>query len=151
MRRRRISYSRVVTSTVLRDPVSIRGPEDVAREMKRLFDRHPDQEAFYVVTLNTKNQVLGEHLVFLGSLNASIVHPREVLKHAVACDSCERRAAACLILVHNHPTGDPHPSSEDVEFTRRMDECCKLMGVSLHDHVIIGNGRHYSLKESGVI
>ena len=82
--------------------------------------------------------------VSIGSLNASIVHPREILKPAISA------SAASIILVHNHPTGDPTPSTEDVEFTKRFAKCGELIGIQLLDHVIIGSEQYTSLKESGV-
>ncbi|UCG53080.1 MAG: DNA repair protein RadC [Candidatus Latescibacterota bacterium] len=123
--------------------ISIRGPGEVAKlfmdEMK-----HYDREHFKAALLDTKNQILRIVTVSIGSLNASIVHPREILKPAIAA------SAASIILVHNHPTGDPSPSKEDVEFTRRFAKCGELMGIQLLDHIIIGSGRYQSLKESGV-
>jgi DNA repair protein RadC len=123
--------------------ISIRGPAEVAGlfmdEMK-----HYDREHFKAALLNTKNQVLKIVTVSIGSLNASIVHPREILKPAISA------SAASIILVHNHPTGDPAPSREDVEFTRRFAKCGDLIGIQLLDHVIIGSGRFQSLKEAGV-
>ncbi len=122
---------------------SIRGPEDIAgifmEEMK-----HLDREHFKAALLNTKNRILKVVTVSIGSLNASIVHPREILKPAISA------SAASIVLVHNHPTGDPTPSQEDVEFTRRFAKCGDLIGIKLLDHVIIGAGRYRSLKETGV-
>ena len=106
--------------------------------------RHYDREHFKAALLNTKNQILRVVTVSIGSLNASIVHPREIFKPAISA------SAASIILVHNHPTGDPSPSKEDVEFTRRFAKCGDLMGIQLLDHIIIGSGRYRSLKESGV-
>lgn len=121
---------------------SIRGPGDIAKlfmdEMK-----HLDREHFKAALLNTKNQILKIVTVSIGSLNASIVHPREILKPAISA------SAASIILVHNHPTGDPTPSREDIEFTRRFAKCGELIGIQLLDHVIIGSDRFRSLKESG--
>jgi DNA repair protein RadC len=102
-----------------------------------------DREHFFALFLNTKNIVVSVELISIGSLNASIVHPREILKPAIAV------SAASIILVHNHPTGDPTPSREDIEFTRRFAKCGDLMGIELLDHIVIGNGHYYSLKESG--
>ena len=79
----------------------------------------------------------------IGSLNAPIIHPREILKPAILA------SAACIILVHNHPTGHPAPSKEDVKFTRRFAKCGELIGINLLDHVIIGADTYQSLKESG--
>lgn len=121
---------------------SVRAPKDIARmfmdEMK-----HYDREHFKAAFLNTKNQVIKVVTVSIGSLNASIVHPREILKPAIAV------SAASIILVHNHPTGDPTPSREDVEFTRRFAKCGELIGIELLDHIVIGADRFQSLKESG--
>jgi DNA repair protein RadC len=106
--------------------------------------KNVDREHFYAVLLNTKNEVLALELVSVGSLNASIVHPREILKPAILA------SAASIVLVHNHPSGDPTPSAEDVEFTRRFAKCGELIGIQLLDHVIIGDGHYRSLKEAGV-
>lgn len=121
---------------------AVKTPQDVARifmdEMK-----HYDREHFRAAFLNTKNQIIRTVTVSIGSLNASIVHPREILKPAISA------SAASIILVHNHPTGDPTPSREDVEFTRRFAKCGELIGIELLDHVIIGANRFQSLKEGG--
>lgn len=120
----------------------VRAPQDVARlfmdEMK-----HYDREHFKAAFLNTKNQIIKVVTVSIGSLNASIVHPREILKPAIVA------SAASIVLIHNHPTGDPSPSREDVEFTRRFARCGELIGIELLDHIVIGADRFQSLKESG--
>ena len=120
----------------------VRTPGDIARlfidEMK-----HYDREHFKAAFLNTKNQLLKVVTVSIGSLNASIVHPREILKPAIST------SAASIILVHNHPTGDPTPSKEDIEFTNRFAKCGELIGIELLDHVIIGADGYRSLKEGG--
>jgi DNA repair protein RadC len=120
----------------------VRTPEDIARlfmdEMK-----HFDREHFKAAFLNTKNELLKVVTVSIGSLNASIVHPREILKPAIST------SAASIILVHNHPTGDPTPSREDIEFTKRFAKCGELIGIELLDHVVIGAGNYRSLKEGG--
>jgi DNA repair protein RadC len=105
--------------------------------------KHADREHIYALLLNTKNVLISVELISIGSLNATIIHPREILKPAIIA------SAASIILVHNHPTGDPTPSREDVEFTRRFDKCGKLIGIDLLDHIVIGNGHFYSLKEHG--
>ena len=121
---------------------AVKMPQDIARifmdEMK-----HYDREHFRAAFLNTKNQIIRTVTVSIGSLNASIVHPREILKPAISA------SAASIILVHNHPTGDPTPSREDIEFTRRFAKCGDLIGIELLDHVIIGADRFQSLKEGG--
>jgi DNA repair protein RadC len=121
---------------------SVKSPGDVARifmdEMK-----HYDKEHFKAAFLNTKNQIIKVVTVSIGSLNASIVHPREILKPAISA------SAASIVLIHNHPTGDPAPSREDIEFTKRFAGCGELIGIELLDHVIIGSERYQSLKEGG--
>ncbi|WLV23687.1 DNA repair protein RadC [Aciduricibacillus chroicocephali] len=122
----------------------IRSPEDgadyVMEEMRQL-----KQEHFVALFLDTKNQVLHRQTIFIGSLNASIVHPREVFREAV------RRSAASIICIHNHPSGDPAPSQEDIQVTRRLVEAGKMMGIELLDHIIIGDRRFVSLKEKGYV
>ncbi len=100
---------------------------------------------FTCLYLNTKNQVLHKHTVFIGSLNSSIVHPREIFKEAF------KRSAASFICVHNHPSGDPTPSREDIEVTQRLFECGKLIGIQLLDHLVIGDQKFVSLKEKGYL
>ncbi|MGP4061565.1 RadC family protein [Halobacillus sp. H74] len=122
----------------------IRSPEDgadfVMEEMRGL-----KQEHFICLFLNTKNQVLHRQTIFIGSLNASIVHPREVFKEAV------KRSAASIICAHNHPSGDPTPSQEDIQVTRRLKECGKMIGIELLDHLVIGDRKFISLKEKGYL
>ncbi|MCA1009823.1 RadC family protein [Halobacillus halophilus] len=122
----------------------IRSPEDgadfVMEEMRDL-----KQEHFICLFLNTKNQVLHRQTIFIGSLNASIVHPREVFKEAV------KRSAASIICAHNHPSGDPTPSQEDIQVTRRLQECGKMIGIELLDHLVIGDRKFISLKEKGYL
>jgi DNA repair protein RadC len=122
----------------------IRSPEDGANYMMEEM-RFLNQEHFVCLYLNTKNQVMHKQTVFIGSLNASIVHPREVFKEAF------RRSAASIICLHNHPSGDPSPSREDIEVTRRLHECGKLIGIEILDHIIIGEKRYVSLKEKGYL
>ncbi|WP_411747969.1 RadC family protein, partial [Psychrobacillus psychrotolerans] len=93
--------------------------------------------------LNVKNQILHKQTIFIGSLNASIVHPREIFREAV------KRSAASIICAHNHPSGNPTPSTEDIDVTKRLFEAGQLMGIELLDHVIIGDHQFISLKEKG--
>lgn len=95
--------------------------------------------------LTTKNMVIEEKTLFIGSLNTAIVHPREIFREAV------KRSAAAFICVHNHPSGDPTPSNEDIEVTKRLRECGELIGVDFLDHIIIGDGKYVSLKEMNYI
>lgn len=123
---------------------TVRSPEDgadfVMEEMRVL-----NQEHFVAVFLNTKNQVIHKSTIFIGSLNASIVHPREVFKEAV------RRSAASLICFHNHPSGDPSPSQEDIDVTKRLVFCGKMIGVDVLDHIVIGDRKFISLKQKGLM
>jgi DNA repair protein RadC len=100
--------------------------------------RDAKQETFTVILLDSKNRYLREETVALGSLNQSIVHPREVFRPAI------QGAAASVILVHNHPSGDPSPSDEDVRVTQRLVDAGKLLGIHVLDHIIVGEGRYFS-------
>jgi DNA repair protein RadC len=124
--------------------MSVHSPENGAQlvmdEMRFL-----SQEHFVCMYLNTKNQVLHKQTVFVGSLNASIVHPREVFKEAF------RHSAASVICFHNHPSGDPSPSREVIAITQRLAECGKMIGIEMLDHIIIGDQKFISLKEKGYV
>ncbi len=121
----------------------VNGPADVARVCEPMTRYR--QEHFRALLLNTKNGVLRKVTISKGSLNASLVHPRDVFYPAIKAN------AASIILVHNHPSGDPSPSREDIEFTRRIVQCGELLGIQVLDHVIVGKDGHCSLKERGVI
>ncbi len=103
------------------------------------------KEYFLILLLDGKNRIIREEQVSEGSLNQSIVHPREVFKPAV------RESAAAVILVHNHPSGDPTPSREDREITRRLKEGGDLLGIRVLDHIIIGDGSYLSFVEQGLL
>ena len=125
-------------------PVTIRSPEDVAklfipklRDLKR--------EVFYVVLLSSANGLLKEVKISEGHLNASVVHPREVFKAAID------ELAASVILVHNHPSGNPEPSAEDVNVTKQLAEAGKVMSIEVLDHIIVAGNEFLSLAEKGLI
>ncbi len=122
---------------------AIRSPGDVSKLLAERL-RYLDREHFLAVLLDTKNQLLGTELVSVGSLDTSLVHPREVFKAAV------RRSASSVILAHNHPSGDPTPSSADVTCTRRLAEAGHVLGITVLDHVIIGHGSYVSFREHGI-
>lgn len=122
----------------------IRQPADVVSLLMPRFQQL-SQEEFWVITLDTKNKVLSIDEVFRGSLNASIVHPREVFRRAIS------RSAAAMIVAHNHPSGDPTPSREDIEVTRRLVEAGKIIGIEVLDHVVFGDGKTVSMKEKGLV
>jgi len=122
----------------------IHTPKDAAMlVMPRL--RYLDREHFLIIPVTARNQVLGIETVSIGHLTASLVHPRELFRYAI------RRSAASLIAVHNHPSGDPAPSSEDLALTRRLKDASELLGITLIDHIVIGDGRFASLKELGYL
>jgi DNA repair protein RadC len=103
------------------------------------------QEVFRVALLDAQNRLLRDRVVSLGTVSATVVHPREVFKPAII------EAAASVILLHNHPSGDPTPSREDVRLTRQLAEGARLLDLRLHDHVIVGRGRYVSLAERGLL
>ncbi len=119
-------------------------PEQVYHHYHYAF-RDRRKEYFMVLLLDSKNRILKEVQISEGSLNQSIVHPREVFSPAV------RESAAAVILVHNHPSGDPAPSREDMEITRRLKEAGELMGVRVLDHIIIGDGSFMSFTARGML
>lgn len=139
-----VEVGRRIASHTLDERYVIRSPEDGAKYLMNEM-RFLTQEHFVCLYLNTKNQVIHKQTIFIGSLNASIVHPREVFKEAV------RRSAASVICLHNHPSGDPTPSREDIEVTKRLAESGKIVGIELLDHLIIGENKYVSLKEKGYV
>lgn len=139
-----VELGRRINSLSNEERYSIRSPEDGANYVMEEM-RFLNQEHFVCLYLNTKNQVIHKQTVFIGSLNASIVHPREVFREAF------RRSAASIICIHNHPSGDPTPSREDIEVTRRLKECGRMIGIEILDHIIIGDKRFVSLKEKGYL
>ena len=103
------------------------------------------QEVFGVLILNTKHKIVAAHEVSRGELNSSLVHPREVFKPAVLHN------AAAIICFHNHPSGDPEPSREDMKITERLKNAGEILGISVCDHIIVGDDRYVSLKERGAM
>lgn len=127
------------------DRPAISGPEDVVRLCGPQF-RGVDREHFWALALNTKNRLLRMVEVSVGSLSASIVHPRELFRDAV------RLSAASVVVVHNHPSGDPTPSGADIQLTRRLVKAGDVLGIEVLDHVVIGDGgAHTSLRDAGLM
>ncbi len=122
----------------------ISSPKDVYTLMYPKM-REQKKEKFITLCLDTKNQILREEVISIGSLNASIVHPREVFKSALM------ESSASVIMIHNHPSGDPSPSREDIMVTEKLVEGGKLLGIDVLDHIIIGDGRYVSLKDEGFV
>src|SRR5699024_7788628 len=135
-----ISLKMIQESSMLYKYRVIRSPDD-SYELLRDFLGEVDREHFIVICLDTKNQPTTINTCHVGSLNASIVHPREVMKAAILSNS------ASIIVGHNHPSGVPEPSQEDIHITRRLTEAGKIMGIELLDHIILGDGSYVSLKE----
>lgn len=124
---------------------TVSGPEDVVKLCGPQL-RGSDREHFWALALNTKNQLIRIIEVSVGSLNASIVHPRELFKDAV------RLSAASVVVVHNHPSGDPTPSGADIQLTKRLVKAGDVLGIEVLDHVVIGDcGQHSSLRDLGLM
>lgn len=122
----------------------IHGPEDVSNFfMPKLL--HETKEHFMIALLNTKNRIIAAPTISIGSLSASVVHPREIFKEAI------KYPCAGIILVHNHPSGDPKPSREDIAVTERLVKAGKIMDIPIIDHVIIAQHNHLSMKEKDLI
>lgn len=139
-----VSIKMVREASVLYDIRKIDSPKDGAELGKKFLD-DLDREQLIVCCLDTKNQPTAINIVSVGSLNTSIVHPREVFKPAILSNS------ASIILFHNHPSGDPAPSREDISITERIKESGNILGIKLIDHIIIGDDSYCSLKERGIV
>ena len=139
-----VELGRRITSLAPGERTVIRTPDDVAALLMPRF-RYETKESFIAVLLSTKNHVLKTPVISVGSLNASIVHPRELFREAI------NASAASIILAHNHPSGDPTPSPEDVSLTRKLVEAGKLLDIPVLDHVVLGDGKYISLKEQGIL
>ena len=127
-------------------PRKIRSPEDVYKAITAITSIEEEaQEVFGVLILNTKNKIVAVHEISRGILNASLIHPREVFKPAVLHN------AAAIVCFHNHPSGDPEPSEEDIEITKRLVEAGEIMGIEVFDHIIVGDDMCVSLKKRGVM
>jgi DNA repair protein RadC len=139
-----IEFAKRLSAHVPAQRPVIRSPGDAAAIVMPQL-RYESKEHFMALLLSTKNHVLAVPVISIGSLNASIVHPRELFREAIS------HSAASTILVHNHPSGDPTPSPEDISLTRRLVEAGQLLDISVLDHLIIGDGKYVSMKEKGII
>jgi DNA repair protein RadC len=117
-------------------------PRETAATLTTMLQDEPS-EVFAILCVTTKYRVIGYHEVSRGTLDSTLVHPREVYKVALLAN------AAAIILTHNHPSGDPSPSPDDIQLTRRLVDAGVLLGVDMLDHIIVGDGRYYSFKEAG--
>jgi DNA repair protein RadC len=127
-------------------PRETKSPEEAYNAIKTITNVQEEaQEVFGILVLNTKNKIVAVHEVSRGTLDSSMAHPREVFKPAVLHN------AAAIICFHNHPSGDPEPSREDIEITNRIKSAGTVLGISVYDHIIVGDDRYVSLKERGVM
>ncbi|MFC1925201.1 DNA repair protein RadC [Chloroflexota bacterium] len=125
-----------------RGKATIKTPEDVLSQVKGTL-KDKKKEHLLALLLDTRNQLVKTATVSIGSLDSSIVHPREVFKEAISA------SAASVILVHNHPSGDPQPSDDDIDITKRLVEAGKIVGIEVLDHVIVGDEAYVSIKGRG--
>jgi DNA repair protein RadC len=139
-----IELGKRINTYVLERGFQIKSPTDcadyIAEEVKYL-----EQEHFIGIYLDTKNRVLAKKTLFVGSLNRAIVHPREIFKEAL------RYGCASIIVAHNHPSGDPTPSTQDIATTKRLMEIGELMGIEVLDHLVIGSDGYISMREEKYI
>lgn len=122
----------------------IGGPIDVERHFAPRLGRR-ERESFHVLCLDGRHRLVREEEVSVGTLTASLVHPREVFRGAI------RASAAAIVLVHNHPSGDPSPSAEDRSVTERLAEAGRVLGIEVLDHVVVARGGHFSFREAGAL
>jgi DNA repair protein RadC len=139
-----VSLKLIKENSFLYPDRNVKSPDDAYKLLKQ-FLIDADREYFLVVCLDTKNQPTAINVCHVGSLNASIVHPREVLKPAILSNS------ASIIVAHNHPSNDPTPSREDIEVTKRLAEAGKIVGIEVLDHLVVCTDRFISLKEKGYL
>ena len=138
--------SLVRESNIQLDRAQLRSSESASKVL-RSYLGDTDREHFVVILLDRKNRMIGINTVSIGSLTASIVHPREVMKPAILSN------AAAVVLGHNHPSGDPQPSHEDKSLTRRLVEAGKALGIDVLDHIVIGDGttQYFSFADEGIL
>lgn len=126
----------------LEEKIQITSPQDVANFMMGKME-HLTQEKFIVLFLNSKNVIIKQKTIFIGTLNSSVIHPREIFSEAIKC------ASNAIVVLHNHPSGDTTPSKEDIRATNRLRECGEILGIDLLDHIIIGGHTYMSMVEDG--
>lgn len=139
-----VELGKRLSATVSHSRTSIHSPQDIADLLMPEL-RDLAQEHFKGIFLNTKNEVLKIRTITVGCLDSSLITPRELFREAISCNS------ASVIVAHNHPSGDPTPSREDVEVSKRLIESGKIIGIEVLDHLVIGDGKWISLKERGLI
>jgi DNA repair protein RadC len=147
----RVYEAKLVYSLVsLGDDIRLNTPNQIATYLRSAFEENPMQEAFYCVYLDRKNHPLGRHLITLGTVDSTLVAPREVFRGAILA------SASALVVAHNHPSGDPAPSQADIRVTRVLREAAKILEIELMDHVIVGDAKsdpqargYFSFREAG--
>ncbi|MBR5163671.1 MAG: DNA repair protein RadC [Schwartzia sp.] len=139
-----VELGRRLSTRAAQKTEKIEGPEDAARYVTPML-RHEQKEHFLVMLLDVRNRVIATSTISVGGLTSSIAHPREVFQEAI------RHSAAALILVHNHPSGDPSPSREDIQLTKQMMKAGEIMGIPVLDHIILANDDFISLKEANCL
>ena len=139
-----VELGRRLSTRAAQKTEKIEGPEDAARYMMPML-RYEQKEHFLVMLLDVRNRVIATSTISVGGLTSSIAHPREVFREAI------RHSAAALILVHNHPSGDPSPSREDIQLTRQMMKAGDVMGIPVLDHIILANDDFLSIKEANCL
>ncbi len=139
-----LELARRLDGAVAAEPPRLFRPEDAYRHVAPRL-RRKSQETFLVLLLDTRNRVTGERPISRGTLDASLVHPRDVFREAI------RESAAGIVLAHNHPSGDPEPSAEDVALTRRLAEAGRLLSIPVVDHLVVGHASYVSFVERGLL
>lgn len=139
-----LELNKRVSAYALNKRMKITSPNDVCNLFMDEL-RYDKKEKFIIVLLNTKSEIISKELISIGNLNSSIVHPREVYKYAI------KKSAASVLFIHNHPSGNPDPSKNDKNITRRLTEVGEIIGINVVDHIIIGNNRYFSFKENNMI
>jgi len=139
-----IELGRRIVSQKNGNNIKFRCSEEVANYYIPLM-KDLKKEQFKVILLDVKNKIIKDILISQGSLTSSIVHPREVLKPAI------QSSAASVIFVHNHPSGDPEPSTDDIEITNRLSKSCSIIGINMLDHIIVAENGYYSFRQKDLL
>lgn len=137
-------YKRMNTLKCNNMKITVDSPKSIGNMLVKEM-RGLKQEVLKLIVLNTKNKIIKVKDVFKGGLNTSVAHPREIYSEAIKCNG------SAIIICHNHPSGDPTPSKEDINISKRIQECGKIIGIELLDHIITGDNEYISLKEKGII
>lgn len=139
-----LELNKRVAAFSIKKKMKITSPNDICNIFMDGL-RYEKKERFIIVLLNTKSEIISKEVISVGNLNSSIVHPREVYKYAI------KKSAASIVFIHNHPSGNPKPSNNDKNITKRLVEVGDIIGISVLDHIIIGNDVYFSFKEHNLI